>query len=473
MNPARLLGAVLVLLPLAASAGRDVQAQGTRPLAYSRFVLPNGLVALVNEDHSVPIVAVDVWYHIGAKNERRGRTGFAHLCEHLMGEGSPNEPLPAKVFIQSLGGTSSNWAATSEDVTHFFATVPSNQIETMMWLESDRMATPLSRADAAHVASVRAVIGQERAQNRETPVFGVADGLTLEWLFPPGSPYSIDPVGPLTDLAAATAEQAKAFCLPYYVTNNAVVSLSGDVTFANAKKLITKYFGGIPRGAKPPAVTIPVDASNGESRLVLEDARARSPRLRFAWAGAAFNDRDKVALAALASVLTRDRTGRLSKALVYDLGLATRVIAGNFDDEHAGVFQIEVFPRPNASLTRIENVVDSVLAALPSEHVTPAELTAFARSNAVLATTTLQTRAMRADTLAHGEVFAGDPVAYAKQVQRAFSLTPADVSQAAQRHLTRHRVVMSMVPAGKLELISKPDRSYTNVTPSIAPKVQP
>jgi zinc protease len=377
------------------------------------------------------------------------------------------------VFIQSIGGTSANWGATSEDVTHFFATVPSNQVETMMWLESDRMAAPLSRADAAHVTSVRAVIAQERVQNRETPVYGVADGLTLAWLFPAGSPYSIDPVGPLTDLNTATADEAKSFCLPYYVPNNAIVSLSGDVTAANAKKFITKYFGGIPRGATPPVVKIPAITARGETRTVLEDSRARSMKLRLVWPGAAFNDKDRVALDAFASLLMRDRTGRLSKALVYDLGLATRVLAANFNDEHAGVFQIEVFARPNASLTRIEEVVDSVIAAVPSQPATAAELQAFARSNAVLGTTTLQTRAMRADTLANGEMFAGDPVAYAKQMQRAFALTPADVELAVKKHFMQHRVVMSMVPAGKLDLISRPDRPYTNVTPGVGPKVQP
>jgi zinc protease len=473
MNPARFFGTVLVLALPSLPGKSDAQSPAVRPIAYNRFVLANGLVALVNEDHSTPLVAVDVWYHIGAKNEKRGQTGLSHLCEHLMGEGSPNEPLPAKVFIQSIGGTSANWGATSEDVTHFFATVPSNQIETMLWLESDRMAAPLSRADAQHVASVKAVIGQERAQNRDTPVFGVANGLTLEWLFSPGTPYAIDPLGPMTDLVSATADDAKSFCLPYYVPNNAVLSLSGDVTLADAKKLITKYFGGIARGQPPPVVQIPPVPASPETRTVLEDPRARTTRLRIAWAGAAFADKDRIALKALASLLARDRTGRLSKALVYDLGLATRVVADNFDDERAGVFQVEVFPRPDASLTRIEQVVDSVIASLPSQPATAAELQAFARANAVLATTTLQTRAMRADTLAHGEIFAGDPVAYAHQVQRAFSLAPADVAGVAGRYLLKHRVVMSMVPAGKLDLISKPELPYTNITPAAAPKVTP
>jgi zinc protease len=453
MTLARATAAVTVFVSLIAVGGSSA-AQTVRPLGYTRFVLPNGLVALVNEDHSAPVVAVDVWYRVGAKDEHRGHTGLAHLCEHLMGEGSPNEPLPEKVFVQSIGGASAHWGVTGEDITHFFATVPSNQLETMLWLESDRMAAPLSRADSGHVSAARTVIRQERALSRESPVFGMADGLTVHWLFPDGSPYSIDPLGPMTDLDVATAADAKAFCLPYYVPNNAVVSLSGDVSPASAKTLITKYFHDIPKGASPVRPSIPDAGSNAATRLVLEDPRAKSARLRFAF------------------ILSTDRTGRLSKALVYDRELATRIAAGNFDFERGGLFQIEIFPRPNASLTRIEAVVDSVLAGLVAQPATRAELDAFARSNAVLATTTLQTRSARADTLAHGEVFARDPVAYAKQVQRAFALTPADLARVAQRYFTERRVVMSMVPAGKLDLISRPDLPFTNVTGS-PPKAVP
>ena len=251
-----------------------------------------------------------------------------------------------------------------------------------------------------------------------------------------------------------------------YVPNNAVVSLSGDVSAANAKALITKYFGDIPRGATPPRPNIPPAGPDAAVRLVLEDERARTTRIRFAWPTVSFAHDDKIPLNALASLLSRDRTGRLTKALVYDLDLATRVVAANFDLERGGIFQIEVFPRPNVPLTRIETVVDSVLADLPAHPATAAELEAFARANAVLAATTLQTRAARADTLAHGEIFAHDPAAYAKQLQRAFGLAPADVGRVAGRYLTGRGVVMSMVPAGKLDMISKPELPFKNVTES-------
>ena len=442
-----------------------------RPLEYTRTVLTNGLVVILNEDHSTPIVAVDVWYHIGAKDELPGRTGLAHLCEHLMGEGSPNLSTPQKVFVQSLGGTSSRWANTTEDITHYYYTLPRHQLERALWLESDRMAVPLSRADAAHVGPAREVIKQERAQGVENPVFGFADELTIAALFPGEHPYRIRPLGPVADLNVATADDAKRFCAPYYIPNNAVLSLSGDLSPDNARMLIEKYFGGIPRGPAPPRRAI-APAGLTPARLVLEDSRARTTTLRFAWPSVEFAHADRLPLVALGSLLSRDRVGRLNKLLVYDRRLASRVVAANFDFEKGGLFQIDVTPQPGASLTVIEQLVDSTLSSFDSQPVSEQDLDAFKRSNAVVAITQLQTRAARADTLAHGELFARDPAAYAKQVNATTALTPADVQRVAKRYLSTARIVVSMVPAGKLELISKPDLPYTNVTPPV-PKATP
>ena len=461
-HAAWMLGTAMVL----ASNGTSSAAQSIRPLAYSRSVLPNGLVLLMNEDRSTPLVAVDVVYHVGAKDEQPGHTGLAHLCEHLMGQGSPNEPLPATVFIQSIGGTSPHWAQTSEDVTDYYATVPSNQLETMLWLESDRMAAPLTRADAAHLSPAREVIRQERLQMREGPVFGLANSITLPWVT--DAPYHIDPLGPMTDLNIATAQDAKKFCTPYYVPNNAIVSLSGDFSSARAKALVTKYFGGIPRRPVPRRPIVSTAHGSTLHRAVLEDARARTPMLQRDWPGASFANPERSALVALASILTRDRVGRLTKALVYDRALATRVIAFNADLEKAGVFQIDVYPRPAASLTAIEQVMDSVIADVKVHGVTAAEIEPFKRANAVEAVATLQSRLARADTLANGEGFAHDPVAYARQVNRAFALTPNDIVRVARSYLGPFGVVMSLIPAGKLDLISKPDLPYTNVTPIAA-----
>ena len=465
MTPTRrLVAGVTFALGAALTPCRAQTTPVVRPLEYSRFVLANGLVALLNEDHSSPLVAVDVWYHLGAKDETPGRIGFAHLCEHFMGEGSPNVSMPQKVLLQSIGGTSTFWANTTEDITHFYYTLPRNQLETALWLESDRMAAPLTRADAAHLAPVRETVRQERAQKREGQVYGLAEASTIAALFPGSHPYGNDPLGPMTDVNAAGAEAVKAFCAPYYVPNNAIVSLSGDFSPAHAKTLIEKYFATIPRGDVPARRPIPSPGLTSAVRLVLDDPRARITTLRFAWPAVGYAEPDWAPLGALAWLLARERTGILTKLLVYDRGLATRVSATNFDFEKGGLFQIDVVPRPDSSMSKIETLVDSALAAFTARSVRSADLEAFARADAVNAIASLQTRAARADTLAHGEIFAGDPVVYAKQLRAVAALTPADIGRVARRYLGPNRMVMSMIPGGRLELISKPELPYTRVS---------
>ncbi|MDB4878136.1 MAG: peptidase domain protein [Gemmatimonadetes bacterium] len=474
--------ATFALLPLPVPVAAQV-APPTRPLAYTRAVLGNGLVVLLNEDHSSPVVAVEMLYRLGSKDEPAGKTGLAHLCEHLMGEGSPNVTM-TKQLLLSVGGSSTSptasWAATDEDRTHYFYTVPANQLETALWAESDRMAAPLTFANDEHLKSVREIVRQERAQNRDGRTFGDAERLTLDQFFVGQTRYPRDALGPMADLDRTSAADAKQFCLPYYVPNNAVLALSGDFKTADAQKLVAKYFGSIARGVVPAHPAVAPTPLTAERRVVLEDTRARVPVLRLAWFTAGFSQPDRLALNALAAMLAptdprmrqllpgADRAGRLSKLLVYDRQLATSVSAGNFDMETGGIFQIEVTPRANAPMGQIETLVDSVLTDLKAGVIADAELAPYREATTVIGVTTLQTRGARADTLAQGEAFAGDPVAYAKQAARTLRLSPADVRAAAQKYLTNERVVMSLIPAGKLDLISKPTLPYTNVTPAKA-----
>jgi zinc protease len=210
---------------------------------------------------------------------------------------------------------------------------------------------------------------------------------------------------------------------------------------------------------------MPKVAARSERRLVLEDSRAAQPQLHLDWVGASYANPDRLPLLALADALSQSRFGRLSKLLVHDRQLATAIIANNYDFEKSGVFEIAVFPRPGASMTLIETLVDSTLAALATTPITRQEIARFNAANAVRAATSLQMKYARADTLAHDEIFAGNPTAYAVQATRAQRLTSSDVGRVAREYLTPSRVVMSLVPAGKLDLVSRPDLPYTNVTP--------
>jgi len=457
---------------LAQGAGAQA-APAVRPLAYTRFELSNGLIALLNEDHTSPIVGVELLVHVGAKDETVGHTGLAHLCEHLMGEGSPNLAQDEKMLILSLGGVSRSgvpggaiWGATDEDRTHFWYTVPSNQLETALWMEGDRFATPLSKADEEHLKSVREVIRQEHLQGRENAPQpqASANRITLDQFYIGRDRHPRDPLGPMADLDAATAADAKQFCAPYYVPNNIVLALSGDFTTARAEQMIRKYFGSIPRGVVPAHPSVAPVTFTQEKRLVVEDPRLRVPILRMAWFGAGVSSPDRERLNALAMALGDDREGRLSKLLVYDRKLATSVAINNIDMETAGVFQIDIRPRGDSSLTTIETVVDSVLKDLPSTPFTERNLLSFKRSTPVVAATSLQTRAARADTLAQSQTYAADPDIYVKQAAHIARLTPAEVQDAARRYLTSQRVVMSIVPSGKLNLVSRPELTFTNVT---------
>jgi zinc protease len=361
--------------------------------------------------------------------------------------------------MRAGGGISQRWGETSEDRTFYYETVPSTQLEMALWLESDRMAAPFVKADSSLFSTARGAIKNER-QERENIPFSSSNPLTIGLLYGDEHPYR-GGLGPMDDLNRATLSDMRAFCAPYYVPNNAVVALSGDFDTAKARAMVTRYFGGIKRGA---AVAHPVmrPAITGERRVVLEDPNGRAPTLRIAWAGVGFDDPDKGALRALASVLTGGRTSGLTKALSFDRQLAAAVIVAHIDNEKGGVFQIDVAPRGNATLGAIEDVIDSVVRVARETPPTEAQLNRFKRADADTAVMTLQARFARADTLLQGQSWAGDPVAYAKQQNAVLKLTPADVQRAAAKYLTPNRVVLSMVPTGKLDLVSKPDHPYEN-----------
>lgn len=448
-----------------AALGARAQQQ-IRPFDFTRYTLPNGLTVILSADHATPIVAVNLAYHVGAKDDPPQQRGLTHLCEHAMALGSPNVDQPFQPFYRLIGGTSTRWAETTDDVTMFYVLLPPNQLETALWAESDRMSAPLSRLTPERLDNIRAIVGQERQQNVENATFGVSRELTSAALFPAGHPYHIETAVAGADLTGIGAADLRAACAAFYTPANAVLSISGDFDPKSGREWVQKYFGGIPAGAsvqrRPPA---PIE-HQGARRLVLEDRRATQPQLHIDWVGAPYKSVDNAALMALASVLSANRFGRLSKVLIDERQLAAAVSAVHYDLESSGVFEISVLPRPGASLSTIESLVDSVIAGLGSAAPTAEELVRFNSANAVTAAASLQVKLARADTLAHDQILAGDPAFYAAHAADARRLTPADVQRAAAKYLTPSRVVMSLVPTGQLSTISKPDLPFVNVTPS-------
>jgi zinc protease len=457
--------AALVLSPALAHAQQSVPQLPRIPV--ERYTLPNGLTVLLSEDKSAPVTAVDLWYHVGSKNEKPGRTGFAHLFEHLMFQGSEHiaEEQHFKL-VEEAGGDING--STNTDRTNYFEVVPSSDLELALWLESDRMGYLLPAMTQKKLDGQRDVVKNERRQRVDNQPFGSQFEVISAALYPPTHPYSWPVIGSMTDLSAASAEDVKDFFRTYYAPNNATLAVVGDFDVAKTKAWIEKYFAALPSG---PAITrpvIPATTLPANKRLVLEDTKARLPQMVFVWPTVGDVDPDALPLQALANVLTRDRTSRLSKLLVFDRQLATSVNAFSGTDENAGEFYINVSPRPNASLTQIESLVDSVVASVIAAPPTDREVQRSKNFVNVLSVTGLQSALGKAEQLLEGQTFYGDPLHVVTELKEFRALTPADVHRVAQKYLTGGHLVLSMVPAGKLDQIANPQLPYTNVTQGAA-----
>lgn len=461
------LSTLLAVVSLAAPFGARAQDSFKIPtLPVERYQLPNGLTVLLSEDHSAPVVAVDVWYHVGSKNESPGRTGFAHLFEHVMFQGSEHIPYGVHFKTVESGGGDAN-GSTEEDRTNYFETFPSNRLETALWLESDRMGYLLPALDQTKLDAQRAVVKNERRQRVDNVTYGSSDEVISAALYPPTNPYSWPVIGSMADLSAASLEDVKNFFRTYYAPNNATLAISGDFNPAAVKALVAKYFAPIPSG--PPVVrpTVPSTTLTSEKRLVLEDVKAELPQLTIVWPTVGTDNPDVTALGALGNVLTEDRTSRLTKLLVYDRQLATSVDAGQESHENAGQFEISVTPRSPNSLTEIERLVDSTITDLTTNPPSAQEVNRFKNYVRVHTTLGLDGSMEKAEVLLNGETMHHDPLYYITATKRKLAVTPADVERVAKQYLTQGRIVLSMVPAGKLDEIAKPEAHYTNVTPKV------
>ena len=469
-HAARPLQIAAALLSLAAPITARAQSTPIESpkLQVERYTLPNGLTVLLSEDKSTPVVAVDLWYHVGSKNEKPGRTGFAHLFEHVMFEGSEHVPDGEHLKLVEAAGGDIN-GSTTNDRTNYYDVVPSSELETALWLESDRMGYLLPVLTAEKLNTQRDVVKNERRQRVDNQPFGSQADIIPAAIYPATNPYSWSVIGSMADLSAASVDDVKDFFRTYYAPNNATLAIVGDFDPVKAKAWIAKYFGGIPSG---PAITRPVvelSPLSANKRLVLEDTKARLPQVVFVWPAVGTDSPDALALQGLASVLTRDRTSRLSKLLVYDRQLATNVSARAGSDENAGEFYIQVSPRPNASLTEIERLVDSVVTSMVAAPPTEREVQRLKNTAAVRAIGNLQSVLDKAEELLDGQTFYGNPTHLVDvELPGVRALSPADVHRVALKYLAAPHVVLSMVPAGKLDLIANPQLSYTNVTPGAA-----
>ena len=458
MNP-KLLVAVVYLItacagvPPATSSAPPQPASRTTPrISFEKYTLPNGLQVILHEDHSTPIVAVNTWYHVGSGDEQPGRTGFAHLFEHIMFMGSQN--VPVGMFDQWLEAAGAdNNGSTTEDRTNYYEVLPSNALELALWLDADRMGWLLPTMDLPKVDLQRDVVKNERRQGVDNVPYGRADETILAALYPPSHPYSWPVIGSMADLSAATLEDTRNFFRTYYAPNNATLAIAGDFDPATAKQLVAKYFGQIPRG---PAVnrrtTVPPVVIPADKFLVLED-KVQLPRLFYTWPTVKLFAPDDAALDILAQVLANDKNSRLYKKLVYDLQVAQSVRAFQESSRLTGKFQVDVLPKPGQAPTDIDKLVQAEIAGIISNGITQRELVRAQNTFRAQFLDRIASVLGKADALNSYNYFAGTPDYVQEDAARYDRVTAADVQRVARTYLGKPKIVLTVVPEGKRELM--------------------
>ena len=474
MTVHRIAPCVLALLAVAAPLPPHLSAplvaqSGTAAvdIPYERHVLSNGLTLLIHEDHKAPIAAVNVWYHVGSKNERPGRTGFAHLFEHLMFNGSENYNNEYFLPIQQAGATDVN-GTTNEDRTNYFQNVPTNALDLVLWLESDRMGHLLGAVDQARLDEQRGVVQNEKRQGENEPYGRVWEFLNPR-LYPANHPYSWSVIGSMEDLGAARLEDVKEWFQAYYGAANAVVVVAGDVKPAEVKEKVERYFGDIPPGPPVTRQEAWIAKRTGSQRGVMQD-RVPQARLYKVWNIPQWDSADGDHLTLLAHVLSTGKSSRLYKRLVYDEQIATAVSAYTDLREIGGLFVIEATARPGADLAPIEKAIDQELARLLAAGPTAAELRRVqtqARAGFVRGVERIGGFGGKSDVLAQGAVFADDPQFYKTRLRRIASATAAQVRAAGSRWLSDGVYTLEVLPFPELRTATAgADRSKPPATGS-------
>jgi predicted Zn-dependent peptidase len=420
--------------------------EGRIEVPHETYTLGNGMIVILAPDHSLPRVEVNIWYRVGSKDEPAGRSGFAHLFEHLMFMGT--ERVPEFDVIMEAGGGANN-ATTSSDRTNYFDWGPATMLETLLWLESDRLeALPDSMTEDKLVLQ-REVVRNERRQSGENRPYGNADLMVNELMYPPGHPYQISVIGKHEDLEAATVGDVVDFFHRYYMPNNASLTIVGDFDPEHAKTLVDAYFGDLPPGPEPPAVKVDPVVLDGERRIELEDKQIQFPRLSFIYHSPAFMKPGDAEMDLVAGALSGSKSSRLYKRLVVDDRIALQVSAYQASSLLGSQFVIEVYAVPGARLAMIEAAVDEEIARLIEEGPTADELQRSVAEFETGAVSRLESLHARADSLNRYMFQYGDPDGFERDLDRYRRATPDSVRSWARSVLSPdRRLVMSVLPPG-------------------------
>jgi zinc protease len=438
-------GLALALCQSVFGQGSDID------IPYQKFVLKNGLTLIVHEDHKAPIVAFNIWYHVGSKNEKPGKTGFAHLFEHLMFGGSEHHKHRYIEVLEPLGATDLN-GTTNNDRTNYFENVPTSALDTTLWLESDRMGYMVGAIDQTTLDLQRGVVQNEKRQDENFP-YGITDELITKSTYPAGHPYSWTVIGSMEDLNAASLQDVQEWFKTYYGPSNAVVAVAGDIDAATARAKVEKYFGAIPAGPPIAAHRVWIAKMTGSHREVAQD-HVPQARLYKVWNVPQWGSEDADYLNLVGDILSTGKTSRLYKRLVYDDQIATDVAASIDAREIGSQFNVQVTARPGDDLTKVEKAADEELARFLESGPTAHELER-AKSNYkadfIRGIERIGGFGGKSDRLATSQVFGGSPDAYKVTLKRVEAATAEDLRAAARRWLSDGVYILEVHPFAKYE----------------------
>ncbi|MBX3359348.1 MAG: insulinase family protein [Phycisphaeraceae bacterium] len=421
-----LIAACLLLLTAALAPAQHIK--------YEKYTLPNGLTVILHEDHSLPVASVNLWYRVGAKEEPPGRSGFAHLYEHLMFMGTRRVPGSDFDIVMESGGGSNN-ASTSLDRTNYYSSGPSSLLPTLLWLDADRLEDLGKTMDQAKLDKQRDVVRNEIRQQVENTPYGKAGEFIYRLLYPQGHPYHNAVYGTHEDLEAATVADVQDFFATYYVPRNASLVVAGDFDSAAIKPLIHDLFATIPAGQEPPQRTAPPATLAGVARTTMLD-KCQQPKILMAWHAPAAYAPGSAEMDLAAEILAEGKASRLYKRLVIDDATCVDVSAFVDSNVLGSQFFVEVYAKPGADLGAVESAVDEEIARLCAGGPTPEELTERQATTEMAMLARLQSVQAKADQLNAYQYYLGEPDSFARDLQRFRDATPATVKDWAARTLT-------------------------------------
>src|ERR1044072_5217789 len=417
-------------------------------IRFTEYTLPNGLRVILHEDHSTPIVGVNLWYHVGSKNETLDKTGYAHLFEHMMFQGSKNYDNDYFNPIQEAGGTLNG--STNTDRTNDWEVVPANFLATALFMEADRMGGLLDVLNEAKLANQRDVVKNEKRQNYDKRPYGLVGAKINETLYPKDHPYHWLTIGSLDDLTKASIADISDFFRRFYTPNNASLCIAGDFNPRQARQWVEKYFGPVPRGPQVPVLNARPAVLTELKRIEMED-RVALPRLYMVWPTQPQFTTDAAATDTLATVLAGGKTSRLYKSLVYERQIAQDISAFNNTRELAGQFQITATAKPGHTLAELETAIDEEGEKLKQRAPTQEELERAYNAREASVVYSLQTIGGfggKNDQLNQYQTFLGQPDYFQRELSRYRSVVAKDVQRAANQYLNDKRLIVSVKPSG-------------------------